>query len=213
MKSSVRAAAITCAVVAASLFSLSNCPKLPHKVHTYTPLQIAEQVPTQAPFRTTPTSTPTPTPDPRIQFCNDLGNIIESSEITKTTIEFEYIGTYYITAYCPSECGYNGNNYPVGWTTASGTICHRSAHKDRLYNPTTCAVDPKIHSISGNDLFYIEEFDRVFVAEDTGPGVKGKHLDLFYEDYSSVCSFPTGYYTVYKVKYVDVTLSAKETES
>lgn len=125
-------------------------------------------------------------------------------EVTTYTIMCkEYIGTYFITAYCPSECGYNGENYPTGWTTASGEICHRADWEDRLWSPTTCAIDRGIHSFG--DMFYIEEFDRVFVAEDTGPGVNGRHLDLFYETYDDVISFPTGYYDVYSVWYEEVT--------
>ena len=122
---------------------------------------------------------------------------------TYTIMHKDYIGTYFITAYCPSECGYNGENYPTGWTTASGEICHRADWEDRLWSPTTCAIDRSIHSFG--DMFYIEEFDRVFVAEDTGPGVNGRHLDLFYEEYDDVISFPTGYYDVYSVWYEEVT--------
>ena len=121
---------------------------------------------------------------------------------TYTIMHKDYIGTYFITAYCPSECGYNGENYPTGWTTASGEICHRADWEDRLWEPTTCAIDRSIHSFG--DMFYIEEFDRVFVAEDTGPGVNGRHLDLFYEEYDDVVSFPTGYYAVYSVWYEEV---------
>lgn len=121
---------------------------------------------------------------------------------TYTIMHKDYIGTYFITAYCPSECGYNGENFPAGWTTASGEICHRADWEDRLWEPTTCAIDRNIHSFG--DMFYIEEFDRVFVAEDTGPGVNGRHLDLFYEEYDDVISFPTGYYAVYSVWYEEV---------
>ena len=121
---------------------------------------------------------------------------------TYTIMHTEYIGTYYLTAYCPWECGYNGENFPAGWRTASGEICHRADWDDRLWEPTTCAIDRSIHSFG--DMFYIEEFDRVFVAEDTGPGVNGRHLDLFYEDYDDMASFPTGYYTVYSVWYEEV---------
>ena len=124
-------------------------------------------------------------------------------EVTIYTIMHkDYIGTYFITAYCPSECGYNGENYPAGWTTASGEICHRADWEYRLWEPTTCAIDRNIHGFG--DMFYIEEFDRVFVAEDTGPGVNGRHLDLFYEEYDDVISFPTGYYAVYSVWYEEV---------
>ena len=129
-------------------------------------------------------------------------------EVTTYTIMCkEYIGTYFITAYCPHECGYREyddgtDNFPAGWRTASGEICHRADWEDRLWEPTTCAVDRSIHGFG--DMFYIEEFDRVFVAEDTGPGVNGRHLDLFYETYDEMASFPTGYYDVYSVWYEEV---------
>lgn len=115
------------------------------------------------------------------------------------TIEYEmeltYLGTYFITAYCPAECG-------DSWSTASGETCHRADWENRLTEPTTCAISRSIHSFG--DQFYIEEFDRTFVAEDTGPGVQGKHLDLFYEDYDDVLNFPTGYYDVYSVEWVEI---------
>lgn len=129
---------------------------------------------------------------------------MSDSKVTITLMEMESLGWYYITAYCPYECGYNGENFPAGWRTASDTICHRADWEDRYTEPTTCAVDPRLHSIWGDEFFYIEEFDRVFISEDTGPGVQGKHLDLFYEDYDSVLSFPTGYYEVFSVEYEEV---------
>ena len=132
-------------------------------------------------------------------FYEEMQTAVDDMLVTYTTIEYEYLGTYYITAYCPWECGYNGENFPRGWTTASGTICHRSDWEHRYSEPTTCAVDPRLHSIWGDELLYIEEFDRVFVAEDTGGDIKNYWIDLFYEDMEDVYSFPTGYYTVYRV--------------
>lgn len=131
----------------------------------------------------------------------------EEHNDTFIIIHTESLGYYYITAYCPQECGYveysdGTDNYPAGWRTASGEICHRADWEDRLYEPTTCAISRSYHSFG--DLFYIEEFDRVFVAEDTGSGVQGKHLDLFYETYEEMASFPTGYYEVYSVWYEEV---------
>ena len=149
---------------------------------------------------------PTPTPNVMYEAMNDsIGEI----EIEYTDIEYEYIGTYYITAYCPWECGYNGENFPKGWYTASGEICHRADYENRLTEPTTCAIDRRYHSFG--DMFYIEEFDRVFVAEDTG-AFSGKWLDLFYEDYDEMAAFPTGYYTVYSVEYVTKTIEVKDDE-
>lgn len=150
----------------------------------------------------TPTSTPTPTPRPNraTRYYQSVikGCFLDEVPLTKTELELTSLGKYFITAYCPSECGYNGHNYPAGWRTASDTICHRASYENRYTEPTTCAISRSIHRF--NDTFYIKEFDRVFVAEDTGSAVKGKHLDLFYEEYSDVCSFPTGYYTVYSVE-------------
>lgn len=190
-------------------FTMSSMMK--DQKQSFRPQDFVVPLPTNAPPTPTSTNTPTPTMTPQQIFYEELKEAAETVGFTYIDIEYEYIGTYYITAYCPSECGYNGSNFPTGWMTASDTICHRADYEDRLYEPTTCAVDPKLHSISGNEYFYIAEFDRVFVAEDTGSAVKGKHLDLFYEDYSDVCSFPTGYYDVYSVKYVEKTFTAGRT--
>ena len=137
-----------------------------------------------------------------LQTHNLFLEYMNDSEVTITIMQLESLGWYFITAYCPSECGWNGDNYPVGWTTASGEICHRADWEHRYSEPTTCAISRSVHSFG--EYFYIEEFDRVFISEDTGPGVQGKHLDLFYEDYDSVLSFPTGYYEVFSVEYEEV---------
>ena len=137
-----------------------------------------------------------------LQTHNLFLEYMSDSEVTITIMQLESLGWYFITAYSPSECGWNGDNYPVGWTTASGEICHRADWEHRYSEPTTCAISRSVHSFG--EYFYIEEFDRVFISEDTGPGVQGKHLDLFYEDYDSVLSFPTGYYEVFLVEYEEV---------
>ena len=164
----------------------------------FTPQDFIAPIPTVTPL----TPTPSPTPTPSVLEKINTDDII----ITGYTLELTPIGTYFITAYCPYECGYNGSNYPNGWVTASGAICHRADYNRRLTEPTTCAVDPSLHYINADgygDLFYIPEFDRVFIAEDTGGAVKGKHLDLFYEEYEDVVYFPTGYYTVYSVNIIE----------
>lgn len=112
--------------------------------------------------------------------------------VTEYELEYVYLGNYYLTAYSPQETG--------SWETASGATLHRADYENRLTEPTTCAIDRSLHNFG--DLFYIPAFDRVFVAEDTGGAVRGKHLDLGYTDLESVWSFPTGYYEVYAVEYV-----------
>lgn len=112
--------------------------------------------------------------------------------VTRCELVYTSLGNYYLTAYSPQETG--------SWGTASGTTLHRADYDNRLTEPTTCAIDRSLHHFG--DLFYIPAFDRVFVAEDTGGAVRGKHLDLGYTDLESVWSFPTGYYEVYAVEYV-----------
>ena len=118
--------------------------------------------------------------------------------ISYTKLKLTSLGYYYITAYSPQETG--------SWQTASGITLHRADYENRYTEPTTCAIDRRLHRFG--DLFYIREFDRVFVAEDTGGAVKNKHLDLGYTDLESVWSFPTGYYEVYSVEYEEITIQS-----
>lgn len=128
-------------------------------------------------------------------------------KITYKRMELTSLGRYYLTAYCPSECGYNGDNYPTGWLTASGNICHRADYEHRLSEPTTAAIDMSYNRFG--DTFYIPYFDRTFIAEDNG-AFRGKWIDLFYEDYASVLSFPSGYYEVFSVRWIEETVLVSE---
>ena len=142
---------------------------------------------------------------------NDVPHLVEMHRvessyqtvlITYEEMELTSLGTYFITAYCPAECG-------GSWMTASGATCHRASYDYRISSPTTCAIDRKLHSFGTE--FYIPAFDRTFVAEDTG-AFGGKWLDLFYENYGDVLSFPTGYYELFEVKWVTVTKAVTEEE-
>lgn len=117
----------------------------------------------------------------------DIREAIDSITFPTEEMVLTSLGTYYITGYTSIECG--GST-----TTASGATCHKG-------NPTTCAIDPKLHDFG--DLFYIAEFDQVYIAEDTGSAVKGKHLDLYFwdDEYNYALSI-TGYYEVFAVEYV-----------
>lgn len=128
-----------------------------------------------------------------VQAEKDKAEALEEFEgLTSVFMELEPLGKYYITAYSPQETG--------SWQTASGIKLHRASYENRYIEPTTCAVDPRLHKIGKNGVkFYIAEFDRVFIAQDTGRLVKGKHLDLAYTDLKSVRAFPTGNYQTFKV--------------
>ena len=142
--------------------------------------------------------------DPAPEITSDFieREVQDLSEYDSYLLELEPLGKYYITAYSPQETG--------SWITASGIKLHRATYENRYTEPTTCAVDPKLHKIGKNGVkFYIEAFDRVFIAQDTGSAVKGRHLDLAYTDLKSVKSFPTSKYQTYRVVNV-IKVSAEE---
>ena len=188
--------AVIVAVVFATLFLISDHR---HKQQTltgaYTGRYTAKDFVAPLPVISKAPATPTPTPAPAWleQYEKDKEEAIENFEgFTSYFLELEPLGKYYITAFSPQETG--------SWVTASGIKLHRASYENRYTEPTTCAVDPKRHKIGKNGAkFYIAEFDRVFIAQDTGSAVKGKHLDLAYTDLKSVKSFPTGNYQTYKV--------------
>lgn len=120
-------------------------------------------------------------------------------------IETEYVGRYFITAYCPEECGYNGSNYPKGWTTSTGTICHYS---DTWSEPTTCAIDTSVRKYG--DYILVGDPDskdkKIYHAEDCGPGVQGNWVDCFVETMDEVRAWNTRYDNVYLVRFKTATL-------
>ncbi len=147
----------------------------------------------------------------------ELLNEIVGLEIKYCTVEGDYLGYFFITAYCPSECGYieyadGTDNFPCGWITATDTICYRADEEHKLTEFTTCAADPRFFHVGAEDgqTFYLPDFSRVFIAQDTGSAVLGNHLDLFYEDYGSVLNFPTGYYPTYTAEIVTHTVNGRE---
>ena len=143
----------------------------------------------------------TPIPQPERKDLTRSGGRFFPYKLTYYEMNLVYLGVYFITAYCPAECG-------GSWQTSSGETCHRADYEHRLSEPTTCAISRAVHSYY--EEFYIPDFDRTFVAEDTGSGVNGRHLDLFYEDYDDVLTFPTGYYEVYAVEWEEVTVIVSE---
>ncbi len=85
-----------------------------------------------------------------------------------------------LTAYTNQPPG-NGAH---GWLTRSGTPVRWGV----------VAVDPQVIPL-GTRLM-IEGFDTVFIAEDTGGGVRGSHVDVYFPDYSSAVQFGVQYRAV-----------------
>lgn len=133
----------------------------------------------------------------KLASAGDIFETIDSIELPKTEMVLTSLGNYYITGYTSIECG--GSTM-----TASGAQVYYAPDSERMTTPTTCAIDPKLHDFG--DLFYIAEFDRLYIAKDTGSAVKNKHLDLYFPDemFNYALSI-TGYYEVFAVEYVETT--------
>ena len=137
------------------------------------------------------TPTATPTPDPMEEERKILWENLQDAEVlvVEMVIEEEY--TAFLTAYCAEECGWN-------YWTSSGEYCHRSEWEDR-YEASTCAVD--LNYFPYGTYFYIPSEDRVYIAEDTGSGVKGYHIDTYQDCMDDVRYYETRYDTIYVVTF------------
>lgn len=137
--------------------------------------------------------------NPQIEKALLIPNEWDCLSITYTTTETEYIGRYFVTAYSDEET--------YSRETASGVEVHYS---DNPYEPTTCAIDPKIHGF--NELIAIDfgEELKVYITEDTGGNVKGLWVDCFVETMDEVWNWDTGYKSVYSVSYPTHRLSNSE---
>lgn len=131
---------------------------------------------------------------------NDVLLRIDQLEFTFQRMEFEYVGRHFITAYCPEECGWS-------WSTSSGATCHWSSD---WKTPTTCAIDLGYHKY-GEVILIGNPKDpnnrKVYITEDTGPGVKGLWVDCFVETMDEVRRWNTRYDSVWNVTYVPYTIS------
>lgn len=147
-------------------------------------------------------------PQPKKETPENLIAVYEFREtfanipISYTTIETEYLGMYFVTAYCPEECG-------GSWQTSSGATCHYS---EEWHEPTTCAIDRNVHGFGEIILIGNPETTekKLYITEDTGPGVRGLWVDCFVETMSEVEQWPTGWRPVYAVHYETHEVSARK---
>ena len=125
----------------------------------------------------------------------ELRNGWQGTAISYITVETEYLGRYFVTAYSDEET--------YSRATASGVEVHYSEND---YEPTTCAIDRNFHRFG--DLLMVD--GKVYIAEDTGSGVKGLWIDCFVETIEEVWSWDTGYKSVYSVSYEEHEIQANE---
>ena len=125
----------------------------------------------------------------------ELRNIWQSVDVDYITVETEYIGIYFLTAYSDEET--------YSRETASGIEVHYS---EDPFEPTTAAIDPRYHRFG--ELLMID--GKIYVCEDTGANVKGLWVDCFVETMEEVRTFNTRYESVYSVEYVENHFTSRE---
>lgn len=86
--------------------------------------------------------------------------------------EYENLGEFALTAYC--GCSYCSGGW--GSRTSTGTKA-KAKH--------TIAVDPKV--IKYGTKVYIN--GESYTAEDCGGGIKGKHIDIYFDSHSEAIKF------------------------
>lgn len=94
-----------------------------------------------------------------------------------------YLGTFWVTAYCPCPicCGEYSNM--VNPTTASGAPAVEGV---------TCAAPSNFEF--GTELIID---GHTYTVQDRGGAINGNHLDIYFSNHQAALNFATGYYEVY----------------
>lgn len=94
-----------------------------------------------------------------------------------------YLGTFWVTAYCPCPicCGEYSNM--VNPTTASGAPAVEGV---------TCAAPSNF--AFGTELIVD---GHTYTVQDRGGAINGNHLDIYFSNHQAALNFATGYYEVY----------------
>lgn len=107
-----------------------------------------------------------------------------AQEKIKEFKSYEYLGRFKAYGYCP--CGRCCGSYASG-ITATGT----TATEGR-----TIAVDPDVIPLGSRVLINGKEY----IAEDTGSGINGRKIDIYFESHSAALEWGVRYVDVYGVK-------------
>lgn len=181
---------LLCSIVVICLFLILGCMIIVAD-KSENPVEIessSEPAYIQLEVETTPTPSPTPKPTPTpIEE-----PIVE--EVVEEVVENIYLGNFILTAYCSCElcCGEYAYNRPVDEYGnqivygASGTI---------LTAGVSIAVDPSVIPYGSEVVFN----DNVWVAQDTGGGIVGNHIDVYFDNHEEACNFGLQYADVYLV--------------
>lgn len=106
-----------------------------------------------------------------------------TSSVSAKSKKVKCLGTYKITAYC-------------GCRSCSGGWGTRTASGRRAKSGRTISVDRRKIKLGTK----VRINGKSYIAEDTGSGVRGKHIDMYFSSHSKVKKFGKKYRKVYVIK-------------
>ena len=123
---------------------------------------------------------PVPPVEEQIQVEITEEAIEEPEPEEEPELEWISLGTFRLTAYCPCEkcCGYWATVRPLD---EAGNPIVYTASGARAVAGTTIAVDPNVIPYGTE----VKINDHIYIAQDTGGGIKEKHIDIYYDDHDA----------------------------
>lgn len=125
------------------------------------------------------------------EITNEAEKVAENgTEKLETASEWESIGEFKLTAYCPCEkcCGIWAKNRPNGIVyTASGAKAEAGK---------TIAVDPDVIPYGTE----VKIGDHTYIAQDSGSAIKGNKIDVYFDSHEAALA--------HGVKYAEVMVKA-----
>lgn len=103
---------------------------------------------------------------------------------TETESAWIYMGNFKLTAYCSCQicCGEYALNRPVD---ENGKTIVYTASGARAEAGVTIAVDPRVIPYGTN----VRINGNVYTAQDTGGGIKGNRIDVYFDDHQEALQF------------------------
>lgn len=100
---------------------------------------------------------------------------------------YENSAEFKVTAYCACSrcCGV--------WTSKRGNGPVVGAAGTELIPGVSVAVDNSIYKFG---TVFVDENGHKYIAADTGSGVKGNHIDIYFSDHDSACQWGVQYLTL-----------------
>lgn len=124
-----------------------------------------------------------------------IANEIELPVIVETVQVIEFLGEFKITAYCPCEicCGNWAKNRPID---ENGNVQVITASGELAVEGTTIAADTSILPFGTKIIIN----GNTYIVQDTGSAIKGRRIDVYFENHDDALEFGVQQLEVFLIK-------------